>query len=140
MFLADSDELEAQARANGSLAIEYKNRRRMQRSPSLARFEVAQFSREATVADSCGRQPAEIGGKEFKAAERRQQFVAAVAASRLCVPFPLVSVGFRPRLSAFAAFAADNCATSKLALRVSVVGHAHFLISAIPGGSSASFS
>jgi hypothetical protein len=91
-------------------------------SPSLALFEVTQFSREATVADSCGRQPAEIGGIEFKAAERRQQFVDAVAASRLCVPFPLLSVGFRPRLSAFAASAAENCATSKLALRVTFVG------------------
>jgi glycerol-3-phosphate dehydrogenase len=80
-----------------------------------ASFEVAQFSREATVEDSCGREPAEIGGKEFKAAERREQFVAAVAASRLCVPFPLLSVGFRPRLSAFAASAAENCATSKSA-------------------------
>jgi hypothetical protein len=80
-----------------------------------ASFDVAQFSREATVADSCGRQPAEIGGKEFKAAKRRQQFVAAVAASRLCVPFPFLSVGFRTRLSAFAASAAENCATSKSA-------------------------
>ena len=32
----------------------------LERSPSLAVFEVAQFSREATAADSCGRQPADL--------------------------------------------------------------------------------
>jgi hypothetical protein len=90
---------------------------------SLAPFEVTRISREAAVARSCGRKPAERDkiesvSREAAAAIGREEI--DVAASRLQIIICKSSVGLRPRLCAAIASRFRKCATSKLALRACV--------------------